>query len=339
MTTPLLMSPGQERRRRTVARPLGSPWASFALRRLGGLVLAFFVIVTMTFLIVQLLPGDPAVQLAGPQASNTEVEALRTSLGLDQPLWTQYASYVGNVLTGDLGTSFMWNQPVLQIVLSRLWYTTQLAMLAMAITLLVAIPLGIAIAAFTRGGRNRWLDTGFGVVSGLFSTIPSYVLATILVVVFAVQFGALPPAFSRENPALSAILPIVALAVGPTCTMARIVRRETNAVMVQDYIRTARGWRLPTTALYLRHVLPNILTVVLTLSGLVLTGLLGGAVVVETVFAWPGLGTAVIAAIVNRDYPLIQGIVLVLGLLATLINLVVDVVLGIVDSRTLGGSS
>ncbi|WP_408899898.1 ABC transporter permease (plasmid) [Nocardioides sp. R1-1] len=303
------------------------------------MVLAFFVILTLTFLIVQLLPGDPAVAVAGPQATNAEVEAVRTQLGLDVPLWEQYLTYLGNVLTGDLGTSFMWNLPVSEIVTTRLWYTTQLAIVAMLLTLLIALPLGMAVAVLTRDGRRRWLDALFGCLTGLFSTVPSYVLATLLVAVVAVQMGAVPPAYSPGHEFKSAILPVVALTIAPTCTMARIVRRETDTVLTQDYIRTARGWRLPGSAIYLRYVLPNIVTVTLTLSGLVLASLLGGAVIVETVFSWPGLGSAIVAAITNRDYPLIQGVVLVLGMLATLITLVVDVLLGVVDSRTLGGRS
>lgn len=330
------VAPGAPPRPRLGDR-FSSPWTGFALRRLGGLILAFFVIATVTFLIVPLLPGDPAVQVAGPQAGAAEIEAVRVQLGLDRPLWEQYFSYIGGILTGDLGTSFMWGQPVGELVLSRLAFTAPIALIAMALVLIVAIPLGVGVAAATRGGRNRWLDTAFGTVTGLFSTVPSYVLATLLILLFAIGLGLVPPAFSRTNVAASAILPIIALSIGPICTIARVVRRETETVLEQDYIRTARGWRVPSVPLVLRHLLPNIFTVTLTLGGLVLTGLLGGAIIIETVFAWPGLGTAIVASIINRDYPLIQGIILVLGLLATLITLAVDIMLGLVDSRTLGG--
>ncbi|WP_326731624.1 ABC transporter permease [Streptomyces phaeochromogenes] len=316
-----------------------SPWTGFAVRRLGGLVLAFFVITTITFLIVPLIPGDPAVSVAGPNANSAEIDAIRTRLGLDLPLWQQYFTYLGRVLTGDLGTSFMWGRPVWDLVLGRLSFTAPLAFIAMALVLVIGIPLGMVTAVLTRGGRNRWLDTGFGWLTGLFSTTPSYVLATVLILPFAIGLGLVPPAFSRSDVAASAILPIVALSIGPICTIARVVRRETETVMEQDYIRTARGWRIPSTALYLRYLLPNIFTVTLTLGGLVLTSLLGGTIIVETVFAWPGLGTAIVAAIINRDYPLIQGIILVLGILATLVNLFVDIALGLVDSRTLGGKN
>lgn len=322
----------------TFADVVSHPWVNFAVRRAGGLILAFFVIVTVTFLIVPLLPGDPAVQIAGPNATTAEIADVRADLGLDRPLWEQYAVYLGGVLTGDLGTSFMWNQPVAELVLGRLAFTAPLALIAMVIVIAVAVPLGIATAVGTRGGRRRWADVSFGTTTGLFSTVPSYVLATLLVVVFAIWLGAVPPAYSRTQFAASAILPIIALAIAPICTVARVVRRETETVLEQDYMRTARGWRLPTVVLFSRYLLPNILTVTLTLTGVVLTGLLGGAIIVETVFAWPGIGSAVVASIINRDYPLIQGIILVLGLLATVITLLVDVALGLVDSRTLGGN-
>lgn len=328
-----------QRRLRGAGGAARSPWIAFLARRFGGLVLAFFVIATVTFIIVPLIPGDPAIAVAGPEATKAEVDLIREQLGLNLPLWQQYVAYLGNVVVGDLGTSYMWNQPVAEIVIDRMMFTLPLALGAMVVVLAIAIPLGVAVGILTRGGRRAWLDRTFGFVTGLFSTIPSYVLATLLIVIFAIWLGLLPPVYSRRDPALAAILPIIALSIGPICTIARVVRRETENVNEQDYMRTARGWRLGRLRLIARYLIPNILTVTLTLSGLILTSLLGGAVVVETVFSWPGMGTAVITSIVNRDYPLIQGLVLTLGIIATLITLLVDVLLGLVDSRTLGGKN
>ncbi len=164
-------------------------------------------------------------------------------------------------------------------------------------------------------------------------------MATLLVVLFALGIGLLPifpPAFSVRAGASAFVLPIAALVVGPICTISRVVRRETAVVLENDYIRTARGWRLRPVALYLKYALPNLLTTTLTLSGLVLSGMIGGALIIESVFALPGLGTGIIKAILDRDFPVIQGMVLVIGMIAALINLFVDVLLGLIDSRTLG---
>ncbi len=158
-------------------------------------------------------------------------------------------------------------------------------------------------------------------------------------VVFAVTLAVLPPAYSKNHVGTSFVLPVVALAIGPICTVARVVRRETAVVLEQDYMRTAKGWRLSALPLYAKYALPNLLTSTLTLSGLILTSMIGGAIIIETVFAWPGLGRGVVQAIANKDYPLIQGIILVLGILAAVLTLLVDVILGAIDPRTLGSKN
>jgi peptide/nickel transport system permease protein len=320
-------------------RATRSPWLDFALRRSAGLVGTFAALAVLSFLIVQLIPGDPAVALAGADASTTEIEALRSRLGLDQPLWQQFGGYIANLAQGDLGTSFQYNQPVSTIIANRLPFTATIALAGIAIVLVVAIPVGMLVGVQTRGGRRHWLDTSFGAVTGFLDSIPGYVMATLLVVVFALGIGLLPifpPAFSTRAGASAFVLPIAALVVGPICTISRVVRRETSVVLENDYIRTARGWRLRPVALYLKYALPNLLTTTLTLSGLVLSGMIGGALIIESVFALPGLGTGIIKAILDRDFPVIQGMVLVIGMIAALINLFVDILLGLIDSRTLG---
>jgi peptide/nickel transport system permease protein len=315
--------------------PLTGGWLGFALRRLGGLVLAGAVLVVTTFLIVPLIPGDPARAIAGTNASPAAVATIRAQLGLDEPIATRFWHYVTGLLSGDLGTSFRFGTPVSEVVTSRLPYTAQLALPAIVVVLLVAVPLGMTAGVLTRGGRRRWLDVGFGTLAGLLASLPAYVAATALIVVFAIGLRLLPPGGAET--AGSSVLPIAALAIGPSFAVARVVRQETAAVLGQDFMRTARGRRLPAHRLYLRHALPNLLTSVLTLTGLVLTSLLGGTVIVENVFGYPGLGTAVVEAIVYRDYPVIQGVILCVGALALVVNLLVDVVLGLIDPRTLEG--
>lgn len=314
-----------------------SPWLAFALKRLLGLLGTIAVLVLVTFFMVRLIPGDPAVSVAGPDASLQQIEAVRAQLGLDEALPAQFGHYVAGLVRGDLGDSFSQSQPVTELLSARLPYTVGIAVPAMVLVLLVAVPVGMAVGVLTRGGRHRWLDRVFGFGSGLVSAVPQYVMATFLVLVFAVTLAVLPPAYSRNSPAESYVLPILGLAVGPICVVARVVRRETGVVLENDYFRTARGWRLPAWRLYGRYLLPSLLTSTLTMSGLILTSMLGSAIVVETVFGWPGLGLGIVQAILTKDYPVIQGIILVLGIVAALITLLVDVVLGLIDPRTLGG--
>ena len=315
----------------------GTSWRSFALRRLVGLVGTFVVAVVVTFLIVPLIPGDPAVSAAGPDATIDRIEQVRTELGLDRPLGERFVHYVAGLAGGDLGHSFSLNAPVADVVFGRLPFTAGLAFLALLVVLVVAVPIGMTVGVLTRGGKRRWLDTAFGYVTAVVAAIPPYVMATLLVLLFAVSLQLLPPAYSRSHVGISLVLPTLALSIPSICFIARVVRRETAVVLEQDYMRTARGWRLSAARSYAKYALPNLLTSTLTLSGIILVGMLGGAITVETVFNWPGLGLGIVNAVATKDYPLIQGIVLVLAVLSSLLTMVVDIVLGTVDPRVRGG--
>ncbi|QBE48770.1 ABC transporter permease [Leucobacter triazinivorans] len=317
-------------------RRVVNPWLGFGIRRFTGLLLSFCLLVVITFLIVPLIPGDPATMVAGEAATPAQVADVRAALGLDQPLIVQFWEYVKGLFSFDLGRSFFYGGTVSDVVLARLPYTVTIALLSITCVLLVGVPCGLAVALVTRGGRNRGLDHTFNALTSFVFAIPNYVLATLLILVFAIEFRWFPPG-GVESP-LSYVLPTLAIMSGPTAVIARIVRRETAVILEQDYIRTARGWRLSAWVVNTRYVLPNILTTVLTLSGLMLAGLLGGAVVIETVFALPGLGSGVITAIINRDYPVIRGIVLLLGMLATIIIVAVDFLLAVIDPRKLTGA-
>ncbi|MBT2597900.1 ABC transporter permease [Arthrobacter sp. ISL-72] len=313
------------------------PWVGFVLRRLGGLVLSFVVLTVVTFLIVPLIPGDPAVIAAGDGASPAQVASVRAELGLDLPVLTQFVNYVSGVLRLDMGNSFVSGESVSTLIFTRFPFTAEIALLAIVLVLLLSVPLGMIVAILTRGGRNKWLDNIFNFLTSLIYSVPQYVVATLLVVVFAVTLRWFPAAGATTLSSL--VLPTAALMLGPVCVISRIVRRETAVVLNKDYIRTARGWRLGALRTNLRYVLPNLVTTTLTLSGLILAAQLGGAVVIETVFAWPGLGQGIVNAILQRDYPVIRGIILILGLLATLIITMVDLILAIIDPRNLGGTS
>lgn len=313
-----------------------SPWMEYAIRRGGGVILSLAILVVVTFFMVPLIPGDPAVAVAGADATTEQIEAIRQDLGLNDPLWLRFINYLGDLATGNMGDSFAYSTSVSGIIAAKLPFTAELALLGITVVLLISIPVGMAVGILTRGSRRRWLDMSFGITTGFFQAVPQYVLATLAVVVFAITWRILPAAGAASLSAL--ILPVVGLSVGPICSISRVVRRETATVLEQDYLRTARGWRLPPMRLYARHALPNLLTTALTLAGLILSGMLGGAIIIENVFNWPGLGKEIVTAIVNKDYPVIQGIILVLGFLAIMLNLLVDVILGLIDPRTLGGN-
>ncbi|MFF3061743.1 ABC transporter permease [Streptomyces sp. NPDC057909] len=309
-----------------------SPRAWFLIGRLVRLAVSLLVVVTASFLIVHLVPGDPVRSALGMTADPAVVAARRAELGLDEPLLTQYLHYLGGVLTGDLGTSIISGDPVSSVIATRLPATVELAGLAVLLTALTAVPVGMWMAVATHGGRRRGADLAFTGVTGVFTTVPDFLIGVGLVFVFAVALPWLPPAGADAS--ASYLLPVLALALGPSCQLARIIRAETTRVLGQDHLRVARSKRLPARLLYLRHALPNVLTAGLTVGGLLFAALVGGSVLVENVFAWPGLGSSVVGAIVAQDYPLVQAIVLLLGAVVLVVNLVVDLALGLLDPRS-----
>ncbi|MCU1407428.1 MAG: transporter permease [Glaciihabitans sp.] len=322
------------------AGSMGGVWRSFLLRRISGLVINLVLLVLVTFFIVQLIPGDPATTIAGENATLEKVEQVRAELGLNDPIIVQLVHYVGNVLQGDFGNSYLYKVPALDIVLTAAPYTLFIASIAVLLVLIVGMALGIGIGIATRGDRRRWLDVAFNVLTGFVSSIPAYIQGTLLVLVFAIWLVWLPPAYTMAYGfGESAILPIAALSIGGIASVARIVRRETAVIQEMDYMRTARGWRLPKFVIYAKHMLPNLLTTALTLAGIILTALLGSALIVESVFGWPGLGGVVVQAIAaDKDYPVIRAAVFVIGLISLTITLLIDIILGLIDPRTLGAS-
>lgn len=316
----------------TVTAGAANPWARFAARRLGRLVVSLWVVVTAAFLMLHLIPGDPVRAALGPTASAELVAARRTALGLDAPLWQQYADYLRGLFTGDLGVSVSSGLPVSQVIGDRLPATLELAVGAFVVAVVVSVPLGLLFAVLTRGGRRRPAELGFTSTSVVIAAIPEFLLAVALVWIFSVTLGWAPVA-GRDGLG-SYVLPVVALALGPAAILARIVRVETLTVLRADFVRTARAKRLPSHVVYLRHALPNALTATITLCGLLLGSLVAGTVLVENVFAWPGLGSTIIASILAKDYPVVQGIVLVYGVGVLLVNLVVDVALALLDPRS-----
>lgn len=244
----------------------------------------------------------------------------------------QYGRYMHNLFTGDFGVSMINRLPVIDTVSHRLPNTLLLAVLAFVTIVLIAIPLGLGMAILTRDGRRRPLELGFTSSAMVIAAIPEFLAAVMLVYVFAVKTGWFPIA-GKAGPN-TFVLPVAALSIGAAAALSRLVRVEVLGVLGQDFIRTARSKRLRNARIYLRHALPNTLTATLTVSGLLLSSLVVGSVLVETTFAWPGLGPTMVSAILARDYPMVQIIVLVYGAMVLFINLVVDLVLAALDPRS-----
>ncbi|MFI9551050.1 ABC transporter permease [Nonomuraea endophytica] len=309
-----------------------SSWAAFALRRTRRFAVSLWVLVTAAFLMIHLIPGDPVRGALGLTAPVELIRERRAALGLDDPLWTQYLDFLRGLVTGDLGTSMVSNMPVAQTIGERLPETVKLALPAFALVLAAAIPIGLVMAVLTRGGRRRAGELAFTSTSVFLAAIPEFLLAVGLVYAFAVQLPWFPVA--GRGGLISYVLPVLALAVAPAAILSRIVRVELLSVLGDDYIRTARAKRLTARLVYLRHALPNALTATLTVAGLTLTAMVVGTVLVENVFAWPGMGSTIVESILQKDYPMVQGVVLVYGAGVLLVNLLVDVLLAVLDPRS-----
>ncbi|WP_066941868.1 ABC transporter permease [Microtetraspora fusca] len=304
----------------------------FLLRRLARLTVSLAVLLFASFSMIHLIPGDPVRASLGTAAPAELVAARRAELGLDEPIHQQLLGYLKGVLTGDFGTSLQTRETVAGIIADRLPSTAELAVLAALIALLVAIPMGMWLAIRTENGRNPGSELAFTTATGTIAAIPEFLLAVGLVVVFAITLGWLPPA-GKDGPA-SYVLPVIALAVGPVAVLARLVRVEALRELDKDYLRMARAKHLPRRRLYLRHLLPNMLTATLTVGGLLLASLIPGTVLVENVFAWPGLGQRMTESILQKDYPVAQAVILVYGAIVLLVNFLVDVALGVLDPRS-----
>ena len=302
-----------------------------ALRSLFSRILytvpVVWLVVSLVFLLIHLVPGDPVQQMLGEGAAPADIASLRHDLGLDQPLRIQYLHYWHGVLHGDLGRSIRLNDSVTHLVLARYPYTLELTLAAMTVALLLAIPAGV-IASLHRG---RWQDQLLGFVSLLGLSFPGIALGPILMLLVAIKLGWLP--VSGAGGVDHLILPAVTMGGSLAAILTRMVRTAMLEELGQDYIRTARAKGLPERTVVYRHALRNALIPVLTLIGLQFGALLAGAIVTEMIFSWPGVGRLTVSAISNRDYALVQGCILAVGLTYVLVNLLTDVMYMVVNPR------
>jgi len=286
-----------------------------------------FGILTLVFSLIHLIPGDPAVQIAGEGARPEDVVAIRKALGLDQPLWTQYVSYLTHVLRGDLGKSFQTNESVTVQIRSRYPATIQLALGAMFIALLVAFPLGIISAIY----RNSWIDNLARFFALIGVSMPSFWFGPLLIIAFAIKFEWFP--VSGREGLRSLVLPSLTMGLALAAILTRMIRTSLADELTQLYVTTAVAKGVSRGKAIFRHALKNALIPVITVVALQFGSLLTGAIITEQIFSWPGLGRLLLQSISTRDYPQVQASILVIALTYIFVNFASDLLYGIVDPR------
>ena len=287
------------------------------------------------FVLIRLIPGDPATVMLGPTATEEQVRLLRIDMGLEQPIWTQYFLWAQRLFSGDFGTSFLNRFPVADLIARRLPATIELAVVALALSLIVSIPLGV-IAALRQG---RMADHLIVIFSSLGMGIPDFWFGMLLVLLFSLRLNLLPPSgyYSIvENPLVAAkfiVMPALTLALYISAVFTRFVKSSVLEVLHQDYVRTARSKGLPQWQIVMRHVARNATIPLITVFGIQLGGLLGGVVIIESIFDWPGLGRLLVQSILKRDYSIVQAIIILTVVLYLSINLLVDMLYAWIDPR------
>lgn len=298
---------------------------TYFIKRLMGLTPTLLIVAVLVFLFVHMLPGDPALLAAGQDADQATVELVRQDLGLDKPLPEQFAAFFVNMVKGDLGRSLRTRRPVATEISERFLATLMLTLSSMAWAVTFGMSIGVASAVF----RNRWPDRGGMTLAVSGISFPSFALGMLLMQIFSVKLGWLPTV--GADTWKHYILPSLTLGAAVAAVMARFTRASLVEVIQEDYVRTARAKGLRERVVILRHALRNALIPVVTMMGLQFGFLLGGSIVVESVFNWPGLGRLLVDSVNSRDYPVIQALVLLFSLEFILINLAVDLVYGLIN--------
>lgn len=307
---------------------------SFLIKRLGFAALTLFSVLTLVFLIVRILPGDPVLVILGDQASPASVAALRERLGLDQPLLVQYVQFLWNVVQGDLGTSMITGRPISTEILSVLPYTLELTFASLLLGVLLGVPMGVWAAV----KRNKFPDFALRLISLLGLSLPAFVAAIILLMVFAIQFRWFPVISAGGGDGIvdrlrQMALPTLSLALIMMAYITRVTRSAMLEVLNQDFVRTARAKGVSPYAVIWRHALGNCLIPITTVVGLYLGILIGNSVLTEIVFSRPGLGKLILTALTQRDYTLLQGMIVIYTLMVVVVNLLTDLIYGFLDPR------
>jgi peptide/nickel transport system permease protein len=306
-----------------------------ALRRLLSAIPVLFIVSLISFGLMRLIPGDPAASIAGPSATPAQIDQLRRDLGLDEPLLMQLVHYYQGLLQGDFGKSLLLGKGVLAATLERLPVTIGLSLYALVLTLLIGVTSGI-IAALR---QNTWIDQVAMMIAMLGISIPNFFLGLLMIIFFAVQLGWLPSGgyvpFSQDPIGWlrSTTMPAISLALLQAGLLARITRSGMLEVLRQDYVRTARAKGLPERQVILKHALANALIPIVTVVGIIISLLLSGAVVTEALFSLPGMGQLLTQAVLSRDYPMVQGGLLLVTTFLVVVNILVDILYALIDPR------
>lgn len=305
----------------------------FLVRRLTFAVVTLFAVLTLVFLLVRIVPGDPAQVILGDQASREAIEVMRGRLGLDKPVWQQYVTFLSGALRGDWGVSMVTSRPVIEEVLKVLPWTLELTVVSLVLGTLIGVPLGVWAAV----NRNRTVDYASRIGSLLGLSFPPFVSAILLLLAFSI---ALPwfPVISARSGSIGAwfqsiTLPAINLGLITAAYITRVTRSAMLDVLAEDYVRTARAKGVPWKAVVWRHALRNALIPVITVIGLYLGILIGNSVLTEIVFSRPGLGKLIVGALNQRDYTMLQGMMVIYTLLVVLVNLLTDLAYGVADPR------
>ena len=308
---------------------------AYLSRRFAGMVVVMLMVAAIVFVIARVVPGDPAAVMLGSNATPADVAALRTQLGLDRPLPMQFVLYIRDILSFNLGNSIFLNRPVVDAMLDRAELTSWLTGMSIAIAVVIGVPVGV-LAAVRRG---TLLDQVVTAVSMLAASLPSFWVGLTLIEYLAVRLGWFPVA-GYGNPGAGLgerlhhlVLPAIALGLPNSALIIRFTRTSMLDVLHEDYVRTARAKGLGPGAVIIKHAFRNALIPVLTVIGLTIATLIGGAIVTETVFGLPGVGNLIVSAVLRRDYPVIQGALLIISGLYVLINMAVDLLYAVVDPR------
>lgn len=307
----------------------------YLIKRIIQLIPILILASVVIFTIMHMIPGDPAQVYAGPDATPDALEAIRKDMGLDQPLFIQYLLWLKHVLLLDFGVSYTSKYPVIQLIQQKVGATFELAMAAALLQVTIGIPLGI-IAALN---QRRWIDYVISAYNSIVMAVPNFWLGILLILLLSVQFKVLPPAGRIEflpNPAIawkSLIMPAFSLALFASASVTRFTRAAMLEVLNEHYVRTARSKGLKENVVVIRHALRNALIPVITVVGIQFGYLLGGAVIIETVFAWPGMGRLIMQGIGNRDYTVVQGALILFVTIFVLLNLLIDVCYAFLDPR------
>jgi ABC-type dipeptide/oligopeptide/nickel transport system permease component len=299
----------------------------YLLVRASYAVVVIWLVVSVVFLLIHLVPGDPILQMLGEGAPAADIAATRHLYGLDVPLGTQYLHYWNGVLHGDLGPSLRFNQSVTSLILHRYPYTLQLTLAALLVAILISIPAGVRSAQ----RRGKWDDKLLSVVSLFGLSFPNFALGPILILLFAIKLGWLP--VSGSGTLANLVLPAITMGGALAAILTRMVRTSMLEELGQDYIRTARAKGLTERTVVYRHALRNAMLPVLTVLGLQFGALLAGAIVTEKIFSWPGIGRLTVDAIGNRDYFLVQGCILAIGLTYVAVNFLTDLLYSVANPR------